>query len=107
MTPVLGNIFIYSFDVNYIHPVQVSKAVSVLGIHHLRMHFCRVRSRFILNIRMESAALTDRMIFGLPLYVLKHLIRYKMVSNLIYFILLIQHTAISICIIKNKYFKNM
>ena len=30
-----------------------------------------------------------------------------MVSNLIYFILLIQHTAISICIIKNKYFKNI
>ena len=60
MTPVLGKIFIHSFDVNYIHPVQVSKAVSVLGIHHLRMHFCRVQSRFILNIRMESAALTDR-----------------------------------------------
>ena len=55
-----GNIFIYSFDVNYVHPVQESKAVSVLGIHHLQMHFCRVRSRFILNIRMESAALTDR-----------------------------------------------
>ena len=45
--------------------------------------------------------------FGLPLYVLKHLIRYKMVSNLIYFIFLIQHTAINICIIKNKYFKNI
>ena len=30
-----------------------------------------------------------------------------MVSNLIYFILLIQHTAINICIIKNKYFKNI
>ena len=60
VTPVFGNIFIYSFDENYIHPVQVSKAVSVLGIHHLRMHFCRVQSRFILNIRMESAALTDR-----------------------------------------------
>ena len=47
-----------------------------------------------------------KLIFGLPLYVLKHLIRYKIVSNLIYFILLIQHTAINICIIKNKYFKN-
>ena len=46
------------------------------------------------------------LIFGLPLYVLKHLIRYKMGSNLIYFIHLIQHTAINICIIKNKYFKN-
>ena len=34
-------------------------------------------------------------IFGLPLYVLKHLIRYKMGSNLIYFIHLIQHTAIT------------
>ena len=45
-------------------------------------------------------------IFVLPLYVLKHLIMYKMVSNLIHFILLIQHTAINICIIKNKYFKN-
>ena len=46
------------------------------------------------------------LIFGLPLYVLKHLIRYKMGSNLIYFIHLIQHTAINICIITNKYFKN-
>ena len=46
------------------------------------------------------------LIFGLPLYVLKHLIRYKMGSNLIYFIHLIQHTAINICIIKNKHFKN-
>ena len=46
------------------------------------------------------------LIFGLPLYVLKHLIRYKMGSNLIYFIHLIQHTAIKICIIKNKYFEN-
>ena len=45
-------------------------------------------------------------IFGLPLYVLKHLIRYKMGSNLINFIHRIQHTAINICIIKNKYFKN-
>ena len=40
------------------------------------------------------------LIFGLPLYVLKHLIRYKMGSNLIYFIHLIQHTAINICIQK-------
>ena len=46
------------------------------------------------------------LIFGLPLYVLKHLIRYKMGSDLIYFIHLIQHTAINIWIIKNKYFKN-
>ena len=37
------------------------------------------------------------LIFGLPLYVLKHLIRYKMGSNLIYFIHLIQHTALNIC----------
>ena len=55
-----GQDFYIFISVNYIHPVQVSKAVSVLGIHHLRMHFCRVQSRFILNIRMESAALTDR-----------------------------------------------
>ena len=30
-----------------------------------------------------------------------------MVSDMIYFILLIQDTAINICIIKNKYFKNI
>ena len=55
VTPVLARFL-------YIHPVQVSKAVSVLGIHHLQMHFCigRPLSRLILNIRMESAALTDR-----------------------------------------------
>ena len=41
-------------------------------------------------------------IFVLSLYVLKHLIRYKMVSNLIHFILLIQHTAINICFIKKQ-----
>ena len=33
------------------------------------------------------------LIFGLPLYVLKHLIRYKMGSNLIYFIHLIHYSV--------------
>ena len=33
------------------------------------------------------------LIFGLPLYALKHLIRYKMGSNLIYFIHLIHYST--------------
>ena len=39
------------------------------------------------------------LVFGLPLYVLKHLIRYEMVSNLIYHVYsipLIQYSAINI-----------
>ena len=65
------------------------------------MIFC-----YIYMLRPLYHGIVVFLIFGLPLYVLKHLIRYKMGSNLIYFIHLIQHTAIYICIIKNKYFKN-
>ena len=67
----------------------MSKAVSVLGIHHLRMHFCigRVRSRFILNIRMESAALTDRKNPKWPVNGWKKIMKFRLFRNFVIFFL--------------------
>ena len=74
---------------------------------NLRTHLQKNGLIIRFSNKLSYIMLNLNLIFGLPLYVLKLLIRYKMVSNLIYFILLIQHTAINICIIKNKYFKNI